>query len=411
MHPPGPRDHNPTRPGCRKDGALVSTERRPAREIVLVGNFDPRKQPPKPGFTTFMLDNASGKLDRIAEHAQGISVGYTAVDHRRGLVYCTDEADTLPGSYSGGGGQVLGYQVSDDGLELTEVTRSPSFGCLPSGIALNSDATRAVTTHHTNRTPSTHVKQTADGYVLDTVWDDPTTVLFPLDGLGRVGPPLDVFTHRDRPGPLDKQTHPQLHSVTASPSGSFFVVCDKGSDLVETFRVRDDRLEQVARHPSAPGSSPRYSAFHPTLPYFWVNHERRLIVEAFRYDESGGIVSAGVFDTAPDGVSELPGSVQADLRVHPNGKSVYTLLRLVDALTVFTVDDSTGALRIIQEIHLPDRGPRACAISPDGRHLLLATTDPGAVTVWKISDDGRLADTGTRVEVAAAGSVTFAPRR
>jgi transposase len=27
MHPPGPRGHNPTHKGCRKDGALVSTER------------------------------------------------------------------------------------------------------------------------------------------------------------------------------------------------------------------------------------------------------------------------------------------------------------------------------------------------------------------------------------------------
>ena len=72
----------------------------------------------------------------------------------------------------------------------------------------------------------------------------------------------------------------------------------------------------------------------------------------------------------------------------PDGKHVYAVARLDDAVTVFSRDDSTCALTYIED-HVDGvdgvdglNGPSAVAVSPDGNHVYITSYEEDAVAVF-----------------------------
>ena len=74
--------------------------------------------------------------------------------------------------------------------------------------------------------------------------------------------------------PVSQQS-PHAHSVNLDPSNRFAIVCDKGADRLYVYRV-DAESRTFANgktFSTAPGISPRHSAFHPGLPYVYIIDE------------------------------------------------------------------------------------------------------------------------------------------
>jgi 6-phosphogluconolactonase len=380
--------------------------------FVFIGNWDVRKAKAANGFGICRYHAPGGTLEPLGSAFPGISVGAACVDSRRNILYCTDECTTLPGYFLGGGGQVYALAIDPASGALREINHQPSYGTLPSSVAVDSSGSYLVVTHHTDRVPITRVLGGGDEqYRIALEYDDATTVLFPLREDGAIGDPCDVHKHTGSGGPLAKQTHPQLHSVTMSPSGGLFAVCDKGNDEIVLFRIdrRTARLEVCggAGCKSVPGSSPRYSAFHPTLPYLFVNHETKAIVSAFRYTEEGRLDLICSTNALPEECTDDTKMQQSDIRVHPSGKYLYSLIRGINAVSVFAIDAASGALARIQTATLDGAGPRGCAISPDGRFMPIAALASHEVLIWAIGADGTLMPTGMKIGQPNPGSVTF----
>jgi 6-phosphogluconolactonase (cycloisomerase 2 family) len=382
--------------------------------FAYVGNWDKRYQSqPRSGFGICRYDTESGEIQLVRNVLDGIIVGATCIDPRRSVLYCTHEDTTLPGNFLGGGGLVYALAINAETGDLTEINRQPSYGSLPSHVAVDSNGKFLIATNHTDKTPVTKVVMDASGkYRVTLEYDDANTVLYRLDDDGSIGDPCDVYRHTGN-GLLPRQTHPQLHSVMMSPSGNLFAVCDKGADRIYFFSInrRTEKLELCGGegHASIPGSSPRYSVFHPTRPYFYVNHETRAVISAFRYDEEGKLIPIGVFDVLPDGCADSLAMMQSDLRIHPSGQYLYTLIRGINAVSVFRIDESTGALEKIQTATLNGTGPRGCAISPDGRFMHVAALTSKNVLVYAIGRDGRISPTGVKLSQPCPGNITFFP--
>ncbi|MFT4212915.1 MAG: beta-propeller fold lactonase family protein [Microbacterium sp.] len=378
-----------------------------SRSRVYIGNWDRWKTPEKDAFVVCELDAATGALTRLGAQFPGVSVGQVVVDARRGVLYCTDETSRHPDRFDGGGGRVLAYRIDPATGWLTELSDRPSYGSLPSHLGLVAGGSRLVVTHHTDGPPVTRTSRRADGgFSVESVYDDANTVLFPLDEDGAIGEPLDILTWHGDGGPLPRQTHPRLHSIAVAPSDAFFLVCDKGDDQVLTFRVVEgSRLEVSSVHRARPGSSPRYSAFHPSLPVVYVNHETQTVIEALAYDDAGELRSLGHVDSLPPEAVDTGATMQSDIRVSPDGRFVYQLIRELDLISAFAVDARTGALTRIQTVAAGGRDPRGCALTLDGRHLLVAARLSDDVVCWSIGVDGMLTPTDHHVPAAAAGSI------
>jgi len=386
--------------------------------FVYIGNFTETPSswttPPttERGFGIFRYDKVTGELEPIKSAVMDkISVGAACLDSKRNILYCVHEALTQPGHFRGGGGLVYALAINPKTGDLTEINHQPSYGALPAYPAIDATGKYLIVVNHTGNTPITRTVQDASGdYRVVVEWDEAATVLFRLNDDGSIGAPCDIYKHSGS-GPDSEQTHARVHSVMMSPSGNLFAVCDKGADMLYFFRInrKAEKLEVCSRYKSFPGSLPRYGVFHPTRPYFYMNHEVKTAISAFRYEEDGKLEFIQAVDVLPGG-SEVDRTVmQSDIRIHFNGKYLYALIRGTDVLSVFAITEPTGEIERIQTFKLEGGRPRVCAVSPDGRFLCVTLTTMHKVVVLAIGEDGKVSSTGTSIGQPSPGTVTFYP--
>lgn len=388
--------------------------------FVYVGNFVEHPSSwsgPKTtgkGFGIFKYNKSTGDLALVQSGAMDkVSVGQTCIDSKRNILYCTHEFMTQPGYLMGGGGLVYALAINPTTGALTEINHQPSYGSLPSYPAIDATGKYLIVTTHTGNTPITKTVQDASGkYRIVVEYDEAATILFRLNNDGSIGDPCDIYKHSGS-GPDGEQTHPRVHSVMRSPSGNLFAVCDKGADKIYMFRINQqtEKLEVCGGQPykSFPGSLPRYSAFHPTLPILYVNHEAKSVISVFRYDQAGTLTFVRAVNVLPEDSKDDRTVTQSDIRVHPSGKYLYALIRGVDLVSVFAINQQSGEIERIQTAKLDGVGPRGCAISPDGRFLHLALSSSQKVSDWAIAQDGKVSATGKTVSQPSPGNVTFFP--
>jgi len=383
------------------------------KTFVYIGNWR-AKTAGRNGFGIFRFDEATAELTWCKHALSDVSVSAVYLNTKTNILYCANELTNAPGGL--GGGQVLAVKLDPESGDMTEISRSPSYGANPTGIALDPGGRYMLVTHHAGYLPVTKVGRDPYGkYRIYPEYDDTNTVLFLLREDGSIGEPCDVWKHIGHGPLLKSQANPHVHSIMISPNGRFFAACDKGSDRVCFFRINyeDERLVLINDYQSLPGSSPRYSCFHPSLPYWYFNNESMTVIRAFRYDDDGRLYHICTVDTLPDGCENDPllignqHMIQSDIQIHPSGKFIYTMMRSISYVSVFAVDQDTGALRKIQSIRLNGSELRTCAFSPDGRFLLTAVLDAGEVSVFSVGSDGKLSETDIKANQPSPGTVTF----
>lgn len=369
---------------------------------------------PAMGFGIYEYDIETGMISHIKDVFQDIAVGFTYIDKRRNVLYCTNEIAKLPGYAEGGGGRVFAFALDTVTGDMTQISCKPSFAPLPCGCCVDSNSEFLLVTNHSGGSAVTKAVKDIDGkYHISLEYDDASVVMYPINENGSLDDPCDIYKLEGLPS----QGRPHPHSVSAAPDGSCYIVCDKGVDRIWTFKI--DRTEKklvlcgTEGYRTAPKSSPRYGCFHPEKPYFFANNESVPYVCSYKYNEYGALTEICSASIVPDGydIDNPPPELshpkhrpeQSDIRLHPNGKYLYDIVRGLDLLVVFEVNGDTGELvrKQIVEIkpgeipQLAMHGPRGMAISPDGKFLLLASGGTNELITWKIGDDGLL----TRVNV------------
>ena len=237
--------------------------------------------------------------------------------------------------------------------------------------------------------------------------------LFRMKPDGTVDKLVDVKKHR-----FDKRTKdyenrvtvPHPHCAVRSPSGKLFAVCDKGDCHVYLYTVdtETEELKLLSRTMSdAPLSESRYCAFHPTKPFFFVNHEHsahgKMMVSAFHYTEDGTLTLINKVDCLPEGASADCGQ---GFCISNDGKYLYNLLNGYNAVAVLNIDQETGEISVVQHIAVEGTHPRICALSPDGR-FLITTCLGGEIAVYRVGEDGRLTRTEHTAHLRGSAYITF----
>ncbi|GJP90839.1 hypothetical protein CBS147343_5077 [Aspergillus niger] len=366
---------------------------------VYIGSFVMPQPGKHEGLHVFRVDNGTGALTLVASYVPGLNVGSFAIDYKRGMLYVTDEVPN--------GGQIYAFSMDPSTGGLTERGHWPSYGTQPSGIALVDTEDMVIVSHFTSRTGITTIAGDAQsGYHIERRYDDATTVLFTLDATGCSDQPSHVHFHTTS----GHQSKPScLHSVSLSPDGSFLIECDMEKDQLVTMTIdyglHSLHLQGIRDVPH--GSGPRYSAFHPTLPVFYVNFEYRPVIEAFLYRVGGDYESLGTVDVLPENLNGGSGVLLSDLRVHPTGKYVYTLVRGHNVVSAFAVDEVSGRLRRIQTANINGISPKGCTFSPDGRFFYVAVSVSNEVQVWAVDANGILVPTQETAAVPRPSAITM----
>jgi 6-phosphogluconolactonase len=115
-------------------------------------------------------------------------------------------------------------------------------------------------------------------------------------------------------------------------------------------------------------------------------------VTVFDYDAKQGVMTAKqtIASVDPDELAQEKFSSASEIRVHPNGRFVYSANRGHDTITVYSVDPDSGNLAIVEREHIRGATPRNFNLDPTSKWIIAAGQDSNTLASFEVN-----ADTGT----------------
>jgi 6-phosphogluconolactonase len=373
--------------------------------FALVGNFG--FSPGPKGLSVYRYDPATANMELIESAFEDVNVGHQSIDAERNIAYITNECPSHRGQ-TGGGGYLMAVKIDPESGKLRLINEKETLSAEPCYTCLEKTKRYILVSHHADFGFVTKIVKSEKGYSSVTVFDDTALVLFRINADGSLGEVCDLSLTPGE-GPSGLHTTSRHHSVIADPSGELFVVCDKGLDKIHTYRLdrENGKLVQLLDTSVETGLVPRYGVFHPTLPIFYTNYEKKTVIHAYRYDvASGKLERTGSAALMPDEkAAEGPGKVEsADILMLPSGKQLYASIRGANTIAMLDIDEA-GAISLRESIDCGGVNPRGLAISPEARFLFAANMDSGNIAAFSIGADGALHATGTVARASCPGTM------
>lgn len=368
-----------------------------------------------PGLSLYTFDTETGEIEFVKQLNDTLSLGCSMVDEKREKLYLCNECDIFP-EVPYNTGRVYCYSIDPATGGITFVNRRETYCSFTSYLNNDPEGKYLMVSNHSMPNYATTAEITPDGTIVPVAThSDSLMNLFALNEDGSLGPMVDIAKHSIgsdlRFSLLNKPTVPHPHCVMRSPSGKLYACCDKGDGHLYLYTIENGKLKLLSRTLTHTDSSePRYCAFHPTLPYLYVNHEHTpddaITLTTFRYDEDGNLEKVQTLKADLTGFEpkEAPRQQQG-MTVSPDGV-VYTQAHGYNLLLSLAADPETGLLRQIQALPIDGTWPRSLNLSPDGKFLINCCLG-GQITVYRRNADGTLTDTGHRGFSKGSGYVSF----
>ena len=230
------------------------------------------------------------------------------------------------------------------------------------------------------------------GTLLTAQYGGGSVAAFALNQDGSLKARTALIKHQGGSGVVaNRQDRAHAHWVGFSPDRRFAFVPDLGLDKVMIYQ---HEAEKAAIEPSGSarvpaGGGPRHMKFHPTGKWAYVLNELALTVTVFDYDaESGTLSPIQTIPAVPKTqlAKELTSS-SSEIRVHPNGKFVYSANRGHDTITAFRVNQDNGQLSVIEVENARAAEPRNFNLSPSGDWMLVAGQHSHTLGVFRVDPD------------------------
>jgi 6-phosphogluconolactonase len=336
-------------------GALGCAASRPAARpdignrvpYVYVGGY-------RPEISIFRLDLQTGKLTPSGQVAAGAAPSFLAWDPAGKTMFAADEVEN---------GRVLAFRIDAATGALHPINDVPSAGVGPAHISVDRTGRWVLVANYADEKSG-------------------TIAVLPVDAEGRLGPAVDTEDY----GP---STMP--HAILSDPTNHFvFVPCKGGPYVAQlAFDAASGQLtpNQPDRIASPPRSGPRHMTFHPTKDIAYVINEKAMNIIVYGFDRGNGrLTERQQVGTLPAGVNPAaPGLSTAEIEVHASGKFLYGSNRGHNSLAIFRIDDQ-GHLDLIGHETRNIVKPRHFQIDPTGRLLLVANQDGDSVSVFSIDE-------------------------
>ena len=360
------------------------------RKWALLGNWSFIAGTPK-GLSVYSYDAETGNLTLQETILPELCAGQQHFDHERSVDYVVNEIGHRKGEL-GGGGYIMALKVNRETGKVELINEKESLAPEPSYCCLDKSGKYLIVVHHVDSGHVTKIRKENGKYISETLFDDAAIVLFPVYEDGSLGDPCDVHIIKgigyDLPYAI-----PHLHSVVPNPTGELYIICDKGTDRIYSFKIdtENGKLIHVSTTGTEVGTSPRYLTFHPTLPILYVNYEKTTKVSAYKYSVDEGITEL-LDDTrllmdekSAEGIERVEAS---DILITKDASRLYVCIRGVNLISVMTVDEK-GALKVVQNVACSG-DPRGLTLAPDGRFLFSCNMLAGTVSTFTVDTDGML---------------------
>lgn len=332
------------------------------------------------GISVFRIDQSNGGLTPVQVVGDLVNPSFLALDRSGEHLY------TVHGDLS----DVSAFKVDKASGKLTFINRQGTGGKNPVHLAIAPGGRHMVVSNHIGSSLAV-LPIGADGSLGEL------SQLVPLTG--PLGP------HRV------EQKLPKPHFNPFDPSGSFVVVPDKGLDRTFSFRFADGKLTPAA-NPFAvarEGAGPRHLAFHPSLGFAYVVNELDSTVTTYRWSAGTGALEAlQILSTLP---STFTGNSRAsEIQVDATGRYLYASNRGFDSIAVYSIDQRTGLLALVDVAPTRGKTPRFFTLTPNGRFLYALNEDSDTIVAMAVDPvRGTLKELASPVACGSPVCMVFSP--
>src|SRR5882762_699486 len=339
------------------------TEARTDPDLLYVGTYTE-------SIYLVRIDRRSGELLRIGSVNAGANPSFLSIHPNGRVLYAVNELEK---------GALVAFAIESATGALTRLNEQPSQGGAPCYVSVDRSGRALLVANY------------AGGNV----------ALLPIEANGALAPATSVVQHTGK--------GPHAHCILPDPSNRFALAADLCADRVFVYGLDlgGKALRPVGEAVMRPGAGPRHIAFHPTLPLVFVANELDSTVATLRFDSGSGALSPlDTRSTVPAGWTGT--NYPADIHVASNGHALYVSNRGHNSIAVFSVAESTGALKLEQMVSTEGDWPRNFSLDPTGRWLLVANQRSGSVVVFgRDPDTGRLTPTRQRLGLPSPVCLRF----
>ncbi|MDP0491686.1 MAG: lactonase family protein [Verrucomicrobiota bacterium JB023] len=333
------------------------------------------------------FDTETGELDNLRPVAEFAGGGFLALHPSKPLLFSTSKHEQT--------GSAKSFSITPEGL--TELSESTTQGRGTCQISLNHTGSLAFVANYSSGSAAS----------------------FTVDEQGQLSQEAGFAQHEGSSSHPNRQTAPHAHATVVGPDNNFLYVPDLGIDKVMIYRIDPSGALEPAGHGQLPkGSGPRHMKFSRDGNFAYVLNELSLTVTTFRRaKDSGALDAIETISVLPDG-EEPDAMTCAEIRVHPNGKYLYTSLRDLktriseeiggNTLTSFAVKED-GTLERIQVVSAGVRIPRNFNLDPTGKWLIVGGQASHDIRVFSVGSDGKLTLTGRSYPCPAPICFEFRP--
>lgn len=202
----------------------------------------------------------------------------------------------------------------------------------------------------------------------------------------------------------ERQEKAHVHAAVFSPDEAYFFTPDLGMDKVMIYKFNSSSKHPlIPSSPSyvktPPGTGPRHLAFHPGKKFVYLISELSGTVTTYSYNK-GKLAEVQQVITHPKEYTGTPGS--AEIFISPDGKFLYASNRGDEnTITIFSINSSTGKLKLAGYQSTLGKTPRNFIIDPTGNYLLVANQGTDNIVVFKRNrQTGLLHETGEQIHVS-----------
>ncbi len=355
------------------------------------------------GITILEYDEKSGTMTTKGHTAPDLNAG--CVVARNGMVYATDEVDTVNGAP---GGRIVAFRIDRRTGMLDRVAEVRTLGCKPAGIVFDEKSGWMLVAHFSIEFhPCIKVTQEADGsWGSRKVFPECVIDLFDIGEDGTPGKLLDVM--------VVPQASPDfascVHKVFYSEAQDIYSYGNLTGGYIGFFRIDREQGKLVpvpGKLDCEPGAGPRHEVFARKLPYLYCNYESKGAVSQFLVaDERKEFVAD--YPVLPKGYEmNRQKDNQSEILLNRDETRLYDVIRGIGMVIVFDVNQETGRLTLMQRASLNTKVPRGATFSPDGRFLCFDGNDNNSVEIWEVLPDGTLRYAPHCFGVDSCACITF----
>lgn len=317
------------------------------------------------GIYYLTLDTETGKLSKPVKAAELPGAGFLVLNRNANKLYATGREKT-------GRGEIVAFEISKGDAPVLKRINSQS---IPNG-------------HH-----PTHINFDREfRYLMTAQYGGRSVTVFRMKDDGSIGELVESIEHQGGskavPG---RQDSPHPHWIGTNISNDLVAVPDLGLDQVVTYKFDSStgKLSTATPWKTPRGGGPRHMKFHPNGIHAYVLNELSLSVSVFELTDVG-TKNIQTIASLPQELKDKRLNSAAEIRIHPNGRFLYTSNRGHDSISVFAIDEATGKLQEIQRVSIRGSWPRNFDLDAAGKWLIAAGSYSNTLALFEIERDGTL---------------------